>query len=183
VLSGSASIFCMSSIYLLPTQSPWNNWITVLLFYGSALVLGATSAAALLVMDAIFAQLLEPELADSRLEILKRSFGWLAGLAAAALVLIVALNSVQLLFISRGGTLAQASLSLLMGLYRPLLGIRVITLFAGVGILIFAVAWLLKRGRALPELVTPFYLACLLAMIAEILGRFLFYAIHVRLGI
>jgi hypothetical protein len=49
--------------------------------------------------------------------------------------------------------------------------------------LLLAGVWMLKKSKALTELVTPVYLACLLAMVAEILGRFLFYATHVRLGV
>jgi len=37
--------------------------------------------------------------------------------------------------------------------------------------------------KTLQELLVPVYLSCLIVMIAEILGRFLFYASHVRVGI
>jgi anaerobic dimethyl sulfoxide reductase subunit C (anchor subunit) len=183
VVFGIAAIYSMSSIYLLPTQAPWNHWSTVALFYGSSLVIGITSAVALLVMDAIFTQAYAPDLAADRQRILESSLGNLAWLAAGALVFILLLNGAQILMASAGDALAQTSLSLMLALYQPLLGLRFVALAAGVGIFALAAFWRLKRGRNLSELVIPFYLACLLSIIAEALGRFLFYASHVRLGI
>jgi DMSO reductase anchor subunit len=56
-------------------------------------------------------------------------------------------------------------------------------MFAGVALFVLT-AWMLHRNKKLVyELVTPTYLACLLVIISEILGRFLFYATHVRTGI
>jgi anaerobic dimethyl sulfoxide reductase subunit C (anchor subunit) len=183
VVLGCGSIYCMASIYLLPTQSPWNNPTTILLFFCSAILLGVVSAVALLVMEAIFAAPFEPESAESRLEILQRSFGKLTGLLIGSLVMIIFLNGIQFRIITQGNELAQTSSSLLFELYGPLLALRFIILIAGAGVLVLAAFWLWKKDLALSELVAPVYLACLLTMIAEILGRFLFYASHVRLGI
>jgi DMSO reductase anchor subunit len=42
----------------------------------------------------------------------------------------------------------------------------------------------LLRLKSTPQqLVIPVYLSCLLVLIGEILGRFLFYATHIRLGV
>lgn len=183
VLFGSGSIYCMSNIYLLPTQAPWNHWITILMFFGSGLLLGTTSAAALLIMDTIFTQEHEPELAAERLSILQRGLGWMAALAGAGLVLVVALNGIQVIMSANGDELAHISLSLLLELYRPLLALRFVILFAGVVTFILVAARLQRKGKVLSELVMPVYMACLLVLVAEILGRFLFYASHVRLGI
>jgi len=183
VFLGFTSIYCMGSIYKLPTQAPWNHWSTILQFYGSSLLLGVTAAAALLVMDTIFSQEHEPELAEVRQQLMGRSLGLFAGLASFALILIIGLNTLQILDTGRGEELAQTSLSLLTGLYRPLLTVRVATLGVAVGIFILVVVRLSRKGYELPRLVIPVYLACFLALVAEILGRFLFYASHVRLGL
>ena len=183
VFLGFTSIYCMGSIYKLPTQAPWNHWSTILQFYGSSLLLGVTAAAALLVMDTIFSQEHEPDLAEIRQQLMGRSLGLFAGLASFALILIIGLNTLQILDTGRGEELAQTSLSLLTGLYRPLLTVRVATLGVAVGIFILVVVRLSRKGYELPRLVIPVYLACFLALVAEILGRFLFYASHVRLGL
>ena len=183
VFFGAASIFCMSSIYRLPTQAPWDDWSTVLLFFGSSLLLGVTTAAALGVMDNIYGRGREAELADERMSILRSSFGWMSAVITATLILVVVVNFVQILAVGNGDQLAQTSMSLLLGLYQPLLIFRFVILLVGVGMFILATFWLVKQGKSIQELVTPVYLACLFVLVAEILGRFLFYATHVRMGI
>ena len=181
VVLGYAAIFCMASIYKLPTQAPWNHWSTILQFFGASWLLGPTAATALLVMDAIFSQEYEPELAEIRLAMLKRSLRMMAGIVSAALILILVLNLVQIL--EPENELAQISRSLLLGLYKPLLGLRLGILFLAVSVFILVAYRLLKTDWELSGQITPVYLACLLALVAEILGRFLFYANHVRLGL
>lgn len=181
IILGYAAIFCMASIYKLPIQAPWNHWSTTLQFFTTSWLLGPIAATALLVMDAIFNQEYEPELAVTRLALLKHSLGIMSGNAVAALILILVLNLVQIL--EPVTELAQISRSLLLGLYKPLLGVRLGILFLAVGVFILVAYHLLKKECELSKLITPVYLACLLALVAEILGRFLFYASHVRMGL
>jgi len=112
---------------------------------------------------------------------LKRSLRMMVGIASASLILILFLNLVQIL--EPADTLAQISRSLLLGLYKPLLAARLGILVLAVGVFILVAFRLLKKDCELGGLITPVYLACLLALVAEILGRFLFYAGHVRLGL
>lgn len=183
VCCGLTSIFSMSNIYLISAQTPWNNGATIGLFYGSTLLLGATSAVALLLMDAVFSQQREPDLVKVRVALLRRSLPRLAILALATAALILTLNLSQVGLLRSGDQPAQISLTLLFGLYRPLLVIRYLSLFAGVSMLVIAAFSLLKKGFDLPKLVSPVYLSLFLTMVAEILGRFLFYATHVRVGL
>lgn len=182
VLFGAVTIYCMSNIYLLQTQAPWNHWTTIILFFCSSILLGGTSATALLVMDAIFTEEHEPNLATDRLTILMKSVGWMAVLTGMAVLLTVLLSIVRYEVGSRS-EFVQTSLALLTVLYGPLLILRFFVLFASMGIYIFVAYQFLKKRKQLSELVTPVYLACLLALISEILGRFLFYASHIRIGI
>lgn len=183
VLFGSISIYCMSNIYLLPTQTSWNHWTTIMMFFGSSLVLGTTSVVTLLFMDAIFTQKEEPEFSDIRLLVIKRSMGMLVNISLAGLLLVVLLNVAQIYWMHTGDEQLQTSLLLLFGLYKVLFIFRFALLFTGIGVFLLTAFWLLKRGKHLTELVTPIYMSCLLVLVAEILGRFLFYATHVRIGI
>lgn len=183
ILLGITSIYCMASIYLIPIQAPWNTPVTILMFYLSALVLGPTTAAALLIMDAIFAEPFESDLIKIRSEILNRSIRWLIGLATVAVLLIIFVNVYELLKMQAGDDPARTSLALLLELYQALFGIRFVFLLAGLGSMFTAGIYLLKKSKPLAELAAPIYLACLLVLIAEILGRFLFYATHVRIGV
>ncbi len=181
--SGAASIFCMGAIYLLPVQPAWNTPITLLSFYATALLLGILEVAVLLVFDLKFSEMREPGDRGSRGDVVERAFLWFAAGAAAMTVVVLLLNAAQISWLCTGGELAHLSLELLLGLYRPLFAIRLGLVVAGSALLIAAV--LTGRGtrRTATELMMPAYVSCLFVLIGEILGRFLFYATHIRLGI
>lgn len=180
---GCAVILCMSMLYLLPTQPIWYTPVTILLFYGTMLLLGSASAAALLIMDTVFSEPGEPELAPVRYNIIRRSSVWFTALASLVLVGISLLNAYQIATMRHGDELAQTSLSLLMGVYSPLLVARFVTLIAGVGLLGITLLRIFRTRKPLVEVVFPIHLAVLLVVIGEILGRFLFYATHIRIGV
>jgi anaerobic dimethyl sulfoxide reductase subunit C len=180
---GSASIFCMSAIYLLPTQPVWDSLATTVSFFATTLLLGAVSMAALLILDLRFGLVREPLLEDSRPLVIRRALAWLTAMAAIAMIVLVVLNVTQIKALENGNELAQLSLQLLLGLYRPLFIARLALLLGGVMWLVVSVWTMRRRETKITELLTPVYMSCLLLMIGEILGRFLFYAMHIRVGI
>ena len=183
ILSGCAGIFSMSSLYLIPTQPSWNTPITILSFYATALMLGVTSAYTFMVMDTALSDTQESPLSDIRHSILDHSFAWLAGLVGFGMLITVLLNAGDIAQMHSGGELAQMSLSLLFGVYGPLLGMRFISMTVGVIFLEFSVMRILRKHKPLMDIIAPIYAACLLILIGEILGRFLFYAAHIRVGV
>ncbi|MAT98633.1 MAG: hypothetical protein CL608_15935 [Anaerolineaceae bacterium] len=181
--AGSLGVYCMSQIYLLPTHSSWNSPLTIVSFLLSALILGVTAVAVLLVMDLKVSEVAGAAETAVRRQIVHQSFVWLAGVAGGTAVITLVLNLILITNLSHGELSAQTSLVLLLGLYRPLFGLRYIALFTGVG-WFGLTAFIFLRGKTPPfEMTTAIYLACLFVLISEILGRFLFYATHVRTGI
>jgi len=183
IVSGAAGIFCMGAIYLLPTQPAWNTPLTVASFYATALLLGMMEIAVLLVMDLKFSELREPDGCGPRREVIRRTLPWLAVGATAMSFVAVFLNFAQICRLESGGGLARLSLDLLLGLYLPLFILRMGLPLAGGGLLLLAVATLRRTKRAVSDLMMPTYISCLFVLVGEILGRFLFYATHIRLGI
>jgi DMSO reductase anchor subunit len=49
--------------------------------------------------------------------------------------------------------------------------------------LVYYVFVMHHKNRPIQSIVTPVYLSSLLIIIAEVVGRFLFYAVHIRVGI
>jgi anaerobic dimethyl sulfoxide reductase subunit C len=183
ILSGVASVYCMAMIYLLPTQTMWNTPLTVVSFLMTLVLLGVTAVSVMIVMDFKVSEIADAAGVELRGQIIRRSFIWLALAGGVTAVITLLLNLSLIATLRQGDLSALTSLELLLGLYRPLLILRYLTLFAGVGW--FAITAFLFYRRSLREMAitTPVYLSCLLVLIAEILGRFLFYATHVRLGI
>jgi DMSO reductase anchor subunit len=78
---------------------------------------------------------------------------------------------------------AQMSLLLLLQLYPALFIMRLVSLILGVIGLGAAVVWRTQQKRPVTEILAPSYVTFLLIIVGEILGRFIFYATHVRLGL
>jgi DMSO reductase anchor subunit len=74
-------------------------------------------------------------------------------------------------------------LQLLLQLYRALIGMRFLLIIAGIGVLAACAYLVNRRSRPATEMMVPVYMACLLVMVGEIIGRFLLYATHVRVGV
>jgi DMSO reductase anchor subunit len=184
ILAGFATVYCMASIYLLPTQIAWNSSVTIISYYAVMLLLGTTSLIVILLMDLRFSEGDSPADLDMRIQIIKKSVTWLTLSATIAALLVVALGIYQIEHL-RNSVLssAQVSLQLILELYRPLLIMRIGLTVIGIVWLIAVVGYFIKTQRSFMKLLGPVYIACILVLIGEILERFLFYATHVRIGI
>lgn len=180
---GFAATYCMSRIYLLPTQTAWNTPITILSFYVTTLLLGVMTMACLLIMDLKFAEAREPTTVEARNEIIHKALAWFVGLAMAGALAASAISLYQIEHLGNGDETAQMSLQLLLQLYQALIGMRFILIVTGIGALAVCAYLVNRRNRPVTEMMVPVYMACLLVMVGEIIGRFLLYATHVRVGI
>ncbi len=183
VVLGLTVIYCMAMIYLLPTQLAWNSPIVIVSFYVTTLLLGTVTVACLLLLDLKFVEI---QKADN-LELHGRVAGFALNRLSLAVFLIVAINIAvtfyQLGQFARGEVTLQTSLQLLFELYAPLFVIRLL-LLGGAPLWMGYAVYRTHRFMLAPQaLMSPVYLSCLLILVAEIIGRFLFYATHIRLGI
>ena len=184
VLAGFTVVYCMASIYLLPTQIAWNSSVTIISYYAVTLLLGTTSLIVILLMDLRFSAGEEPDELDTRIQIIRQPIVWLTAVATLAAFLVIALGMVQIEFLRNAeSSSAQASLTLVLDLYQPLLVMRVGLTVLGVAWLVAVVSFFIIKHRSFTRLLGPVYIACIMVLIGEILERFLFYATHVRIGI
>ena len=180
--AGVAFLYCQTAIYLLPAQPAWNSLATPAAFGGSALRLGIVGVAAGLVAAG-----LPPGAEGERGE----SFGgssWraLRGLAVAGIVVLAAelvVTPLHLLSLAADGSAAAAaSAERLTGDYGGVLFLRIGALCAAAAALTGVLAG--PRLAVAPHLVRPLTGAAFcLVLASELCGRFLFYAMQVRVGI
>jgi anaerobic dimethyl sulfoxide reductase subunit C (anchor subunit) len=183
ILIGSILVYCMASIYLLPTQVAWNSTSVIVSFYATTLMLGAVALACLMVLDLKFAEIQKSDDVEVRAQLIKSS---LAGLAVAAIslaLLSIAITYLQMYLLGQGGLIARTSLKLILDLYLPLLVMRQVLLISASLFLGYAV-YRMYRLKLMPQnMLISVYLSCLLILVGEIVGRFLFYATHIRVGL
>lgn len=180
---GLTAIFCMSNCYQLPSQAAWDTPFTYGFFYSSVILLGISASITILTMDLQLVSLQKPLKERVSPEIIRRS---LPALAIAAIILMLSVILQYHLLIQRlsaGDLTAETSVQLYTGLYQPLLIFRLAAGLSGVFWLGIAGLQVWRRKLPVVNLGRHAYMACLLIMVGEIVGRFLFYATHVRIGI
>ncbi|MDX9990831.1 MAG: DmsC/YnfH family molybdoenzyme membrane anchor subunit [Anaerolineales bacterium] len=180
---GLIMVFCMAQIYLLPTQTAWNSPITVFSFYASVFTLGFIALPTILLMDLSFSTVLEGQQFGQRSLLVRKILVGATYASILAWLGILALNFYQISFLRAGDAWAQASFELLTSLYLPLLVLRLGLPLAGIIWLASSVFRAIQSDQDLKELMVPVYSACIVILVSEILGRFLFYATHVRIGV
>ncbi len=183
ILIGAILIYCMARIYLIPTQIAWNSTTVILSFYTTALMLGCMAIACLLVLDLKFAEIKKADDIDLRIEIIKHSFTGLAIITILLVILSIVIVYVQMHLLAQGGVIARTSLKLLLELYLPLLVMRLAFLIFASGAMGVVVYRAYRMSITPQNLLLPVYLSCLSILVGEIIGRFLFYATHIRVGI
>jgi anaerobic dimethyl sulfoxide reductase subunit C (anchor subunit) len=183
ILFGAILIYCMARIYLLPTQVAWNSNTVIFSFYTTSLILGAMAIACLMVLDLKFAEIKKTDDVELRMAFIKHSFKGLAILVVLLVVSSLIVTSTQMALLARGDLIARTSLRLLMELYKPLLVMRLMSLLFASMTLVLAVFRMCREWIKPQDLMMPVYLSCLVILVGEIIGRFLFYATHIRTGI
>lgn len=184
ITSGIATVFCMSQIYLLPTQKLWNSENTMVYYLGTTLLLGMTSLPAMLQLDLNYSEVQGNHRTKIYVEIIRKAVVWLSTAAALVSVLVLSQGIHQIITLKKiNHQSTQISLELLMGLYQPLLVMRFGLLIVGVSWLLSSIHRTMKKDREVKDLIGSVYMSFLLVLIGEILGRFLFYATHVRIGV
>jgi anaerobic dimethyl sulfoxide reductase subunit C (anchor subunit) len=172
-------IYAMGMVYMIPTQPSWNTLATPLTFIAGSLLLGTLAMAVGLVAGHALEK--EKKGEDSKL-----LHNVLQGLAVTAIFLLgveFLVLPLYLAYLATQGTAALQSLNLMVGSYSAVLFLRLLVLFVGAGVL----AGYLYRNASVIEkektLVTLAYSAFALVLVGEVLGRFIFYATHYRIGI
>ncbi len=180
---GFILIYCMARIYLLPTQAAWNSPTVIFSFYITTLLLGGMTVTCLMILDLKFAEIQKSNDISLRLDIIKYSFAGLSLLTFALTLLNIIVTYIQIYLLRRGDIVAHTSLNLIFVLYLPLFIIRIVLLLYASLTLGYAVYRMYRLKSTPQSMVTPVYLSCLLIFVGEIIGRFLFYATHIRIGL
>lgn len=173
-LVGLYQTYAMSLVYMIRTQPAWNTFATPVTFITTSLLLGA-----LLIAVAIVATR-SANLDEGLLR------GALRGIAVTSIVLVgveFVVLPVYTIYLSTQGAAALQSLNIMIGPLAGILILRLVLGFLGAGVLAFYLyqtASVAGKGKALAIVA---YGAFLLALIGEAMGRYIFYAAHVGVGL
>jgi anaerobic dimethyl sulfoxide reductase subunit C (anchor subunit) len=181
---GLVFVFAMSNVYLLPSQPAWDTLGTPVAFFVTTFLLGALAMGVAFVANYAYIQRKNPGDVSTQSQLLRSSLRWI-GLASVVLLgieLVVA--PLQVTYLASGAERAgNASVALLFSQFGVVFGLRLALVFIGAGILglfVYQNAQTPGREHLLGYLA---YAAFALVLISEVMGRFLFYAAHIRIGV
>lgn len=183
VVIGLVQTYAMSMVYMIRTQPAWNTLATPIAFFVTTLLLGALVVAVALVINYSINQKKDTNAAEKQLDLLRDA---LQGIAITAIVLLgieFLVLPVYMAYLATQGIAALESLQMMTGAYGATLVIRLLFVFIGVGVLVtylYRNASSAGKEKAMASLV---YSAFVLVLAGEVMGRFLFYATHVRIGL
>ncbi len=174
VIAGLSLIFVMARIYMIEIIPAWNNMATPILFYLSSFILGGLTFAAAYIFLANREGVHFSSLSGMHL-IIRMIIGAAVLLFAAEL----AVWLIKIFTLAGGERAASESYSLIVKDNMLLFWLRIALQAAA--IILLALTYYSFSGEAMN--VPRFYVAFILVWLAEIAGRYLFYAAFNRIGI
>jgi anaerobic dimethyl sulfoxide reductase subunit C (anchor subunit) len=183
-LVGLALVFCMTQVYMLETQPSWDTFATPVQFFVTTFMLGLLALGATFVANYAYVKRHDPECAEVQCSLLRSALRWIAIGAIVLLGVEQVIVPLQLTFMAANPLpQSQTSAALLFNVYVVLFVARLVLVFVGAGILgvlLYRYASTEKREALMGYLA---YAAFALVLVSEVMGRFLFYSTHLRIGI
>lgn len=182
VIVGILQTYAMGMVYMIRTQPAWNTLATPVTFFVTTLLLGVLAVSVALVVN-YFMNLKKANSAETQLGLLHNT---LQGTTVSAIILLgieFLVFPIYLAYLATQGTAALESVKILTGSYGIALTIRLLLVFIGAGVLaafMFRNTATMSKEKAISYLV---YSAFIIVLVGEVMGRFLFYAAHVRIGL
>lgn len=182
-LVGLVVVYSMSCIYMIPTQPSWNTLATPIFFFATTFLLGALAVGVAFVANYAYVKSKEPKCADTQCKLMRSALRWIAVASVIVLGIELVVLPIYLASLATGSSAGVKSVQLMVGQFGWVLTLRVILAFVGAGVFaVFVYQNAVSEGKE-KTLGTLVYTAFCLVLVAEVLGRFLFYASQVNIGI
>ncbi|MCC7448143.1 MAG: dimethyl sulfoxide reductase anchor subunit [Anaerolineae bacterium] len=181
---GLVLVYAMSMIYRIPTVPSWNSVATTATFYITTFLLGGLALGAAFVTNFWYVRRKGMDPKNVHYTMLATSLHWIALFSVGLLglqFLVLPLYLAQLA--ANTSPAAVSALNVMSQQNAVIFALRLVLLFVGAGlfsIFIYAMTASESKVRVMGNVA---YLAFALVLIAEVLGRYLFYASMVKIGL
>jgi anaerobic dimethyl sulfoxide reductase subunit C (anchor subunit) len=182
-LVGLALVYSMSQVYMLPAQPAWNSLATPVSFFATTVLLGSLAMGSAFVLNYWYVRGKDPSCAGSQCELLRDALKWIAVVSLLMLGVEFVVLPIYVASLAMGPAAALGSVGMLVGQYGALFGARLALVFLGAGVFGVFLYQSTQRPDKEGMMGALTYGAFGLVLVSEVLGRFLFYATHLRIGI
>lgn len=183
-VSGLVLVFCMSMIYTyIRTQPAWNTPFTIGFFFVTTLLLGSLGSGVIIMATKNTTKVLDARESDGKDSLLHKS---IRGISIATIILLgveMVLLPIYLTNLAISGHSGASTAAMIMQPFGLAMALRLILAFLGAGVLM-AVVYKFAANQGQEKVLSNLvFVAFALVLIAETIGRFLFYVTNVRVGI
>jgi anaerobic dimethyl sulfoxide reductase subunit C (anchor subunit) len=179
---GLIAVFSMSQVYMLRTVPVWNTWTTSLSFFATTFLLGALAMGAAFVANYAYVQRKQPGCVSEQCVLLRDTARGIALSAIGLLGVQFVVIPMYVAYLASSADTAMAS-QLITQQYALVFVLRLALVFVGAGVFglfVYRNAMSAGREKVLGNLM---YAAFAFVLIGEVLGRYLFYAMHTGFGL
>lgn len=184
-LLGLGLVYTMSMVYFsLPSVPGWNTLATPLWFFATTFLLGALSIGVAFVANYTLLKRKNDPALETQVRLLNGSLRWLSLVAivmAGVHFIVTPLFTASLAVTDTPAS--QETAGLLLGDFGLVFGLRLILVFIGAGVLGLFIYQNAVREDRVNTVSLLAYGAFATVLVAELLGRFLFYATYARDGL
>ena len=182
-IAGLVLVYIMSHVYMIPSQPSWNTFATPISFYATTFLLGSLAMGTAYAITYAVNNKKDKKCAEVQCDLLRAALRWISIAAIVLVGIELVVLPLYLAILSTKGAAALASISMMSGKFLALFILRVVLAFLGAGV--FAV--FVYRNAANPGkekvMSALVYSAFIIVLVAEVLGRFLFYGTHINIGL
>lgn len=183
-LIGLALVYSVSNVYLLRTEPAWNTIATPISFFSTTFLLGSLALGAGFVVNYAYLKRKDPGCAEEQCTLLRTVIGWIAVAALVLLGVELVTIPLQLSYLTQAGSpAAVSSVGMMYGEFGVLFALRLVLVFIGAGVFglfLYRSSMTAGREKIMGNLV---YGAFVLVLVSEVIGRWLFYATKVHVGL
>jgi anaerobic dimethyl sulfoxide reductase subunit C (anchor subunit) len=183
ILLGIGMVFSMSRIYMIPTEPSWDTYATMVSFYTTAFLLGTLLTGVGLTITHRLSKAADESVREERARTLRQILGALGIVAIVFLGIEFVVTPLYASALATGSIFDIESAKLLLSKYGVVFGARLFLAFLGAGIFGMLIYGNASRPEWQKKLGNLTYAAFGIVLVAEVMGRFLFYALRVRLGL
>lgn len=181
-LAGVGLVISMGYVYMLNTQPAWNTAATPVLFLATAVLLGSLALGAALVANYLWLKRKDPGCAEVQCDLVRSMLRWITVVGVLAVGVELVTVPMQLAYlVSTGLPEAQASVALTFNTFGVLFVLRLLLAFLGAGVLGLFLYKTTSQAGGERQMGALIFSAFALVLVAEVMGRFLFYATHVQI--
>lgn len=179
-VTGLALVYAMARIYMLESVPVWNHFGTSVSFFATAFMLGALAAGAALAVNSQQVRTSDPDCKDVQCQLLRQVLKKTSLVGVVSLSVLALVTALQYAYIAAvqapGGELLYTT-------YSAAIALRLAFAIAGAGLLGLFVYQAASEPKGTDRLTRLAGSAFALVLVAEVIGRYVFYATYGRIGL